>query len=308
MNDTTIQTDITEALRASGILIALRLTAWHAGKTDRVASEEVETSNNARTGSVRVVKNLLAGADSRLRAVHTLDQHIRLSYRAATRPWQRAGQEDQGGPRLLPNVSFVDFMKRMGGLARKRTDLVGVLVENWDADVTQARTNLGLLADSNAAYPPADAIASYFTMRLDSSPLPDTAGFGALPQGAAESLAGALRRRSEAHMQNAVRASFEDARGTAERIVRVLGADKPRIHDTLLDEVNETLPALRGFTTVARAAGMTDDADRLQELHDLLDQAVHGLDTKALRKSETSRTYVLASAKNVTDKLATWGF
>jgi hypothetical protein len=223
-----------------------------------------------------------------------------------TRPWHRSGTGDEGGHRLLPNVSFFNYMQTMSKLNRDRVALVQAVVDNWDADVAAAVSNLGQLANPGD-YPTKTQLAAFFTMRLEYQPLPDAGGYSALPGSAATLLSNALAKRAEDHMKNAVQATFKEARATAERLLRILSADTPRIHDPLLDDARAILPSLQGFASVARSCGLGGDADRMEELHDLLAGAVKGLDTKTLRKSEASKKELADTAREMTDKLTAWG-
>ena len=59
----------------------------------------------------RAIKNLLAGADEPLKAVHAAFAAVRARYYAFTLPWvSDPHAERQHGPRLLPNALLDQFV------------------------------------------------------------------------------------------------------------------------------------------------------------------------------------------------------
>jgi hypothetical protein len=291
--------DITQAVRDTAILADISVSTWSGERSDRKVMDKVAAEAGA-TGEVgRVIKNLMAGADTRLKEARSAFVAFRSAHYELTLPWvSDPHAARQGGPRLLPNALFDRYMTAMA--ARKRTaDMArDVMLDAYPADIVVAQQTLGGLAKADD-YPPVDEIRRAFRVSFDFEPVPSAGGFKGLPQGTLDKLSARLEAKQSAMVAAANEHSWGQVRERVEHLLERLATPDKTVHESTAMAVIELPGLLSGWN-------ITEDP-RLAEIASDLTDMVDGLTIKALRKDAAVRANIVEQASAVSNKLASWG-
>lgn len=299
MTDNT-QDLISQSMRESATLVSLTARVWSGTANDKKAVMEMAEAAGAKRGDVgRFAKNLLAGVDTKLKAVHAAVGAGRTTHYHMTLPWSSAGDDQvRRGPRVLPNALFMQYAKRMG---QHRNDVRAKLdqfISAYPKLVEDAAENLGGLYDERM-YPDANTIVRKFGFDFEFMPIPASTDFKGLPPQVLEQLGNNIEKRVNRRVEGAMQEAWSRTRQTVEHMVERLSGDEPKkFHDTLVTNARELCDLLK-------ALNITNDPN-LEEIRRDIEQGLVGHDAKELRKSETVRKGVASEAQRILDKMASW--
>lgn len=291
-------TDVTQAIRESAMLADITISMWNAERTDKAALEQLKQQAGA-TGDVgRVVKNLLAGADAKLKEVRSAFTAVRTRHYELTLPWvANPHAERQRGPRLLPNLLFEQYLTDLSTRRRSAYQVLDEFIADLPNYVAQARANLGSLAD--AIYPSPDQVKAQFRIHFDFEPLPAGADFKGLPDHTLERLAKALQAKQQRMAAAATKAMWDEAKARIGHIVDRLSSPENDFKSSTIENVRELITLLPGWNLT----GAFEVSEVVADIKYMLD----GVDRKAIVKDVTLREDVANRAKAVADKLSRWG-
>ena len=292
------QTDVIQAVRESAMLADITISTWSAERSDRTAMDQLARDAGA-TGNVgRVVKNMLAGADGKLKDVRSAFTTVRTSHYALTLPWvSDPHAQRQTGPRLLPHLLFERYLDTLSKQRRAAYQLLNEFLAEYPDLILRAQGNLGTLAD--ATYPTVDEVKAQFRIHFDFEPLPAGAAFRGLPDHTLERLATALHNKQQRMIDQATAAMWTEAKERVGHIVERLSDPESRFKVSTIDNVRELVTLLPGWNI----AGDPAVSEVVEDIKTMLD----GVDAKALRDNITTRSDVADKAKAVVDKMTSWG-
>ena len=291
--------DVTEAVRSTAILADLSISMWSAQRTDAKVSQEVKVNAGAVGNTGRYVKHLLAGADASLNATRSAYSAARAAHYALTLPWtSNPNAERVAGPRLLPNLLFERYITEMSALKKVAREKRDEFLLEYPQLIEQAQANLGGLAKADD-YPSVDEIRRLFKLEFDFHPIPDRGGFANLPGDALEALGKQLHAKQRTAIEAAPGAMWARAKKVVEHFVERLADTEGRFNASAMEGVRELITLLPGFDVAhdPRVATVVSD------ITSMLD----GIDSRSIRKSDSTRTEVLTQAQAVVNKLNSWG-
>jgi hypothetical protein len=301
MNDVTVG-DLTQAVREAAMLASVSISVWEASKTDAGLLAEVKQRHGA-TGDVgRVIKNMMAGVDAPLKAVHSAFFAVRSKHYEMTLPWVADPHAPrQRGPRLLPNMLFQNYSMEVTTLRRAAMAQLDAFLAEYPTLVTKAQANLGGMADS--VYPSADRIKQLFRIHFDFEPIPAGAAFKGLDDHMLERLSLGLQKKQQRQITDALGAMWAQARDRLAHLFDRLGfndkGEPIEFKEATVDNVRELL-------TLLPAWNLTGDP-RVSEVTAKIKELLDGVDAKALRKNMALRADVRAKVKTVIDRMTEWG-
>lgn len=290
--------DLSEAVRATAMLADVSISLWGAERSDTKIMDKVKSDAGAVGNVGRVVKNLLAGVDGSLKDTKSAFNAVRSQHYAFTLPWVSDPHADRArGPRLLPNVLFDRYLTAMSLKRREAMAALDKFIAEYPDLVTQARANLGTLAD--VSYPDAAEVRSSFRVTFDFEPIPAGTAFRGLSPTMLDKLSKSLASKQERMVVAASGAMWTQVRERVAHITERLTDPKTVFRESTVDSVRELLVLLPGWdlTGDPRVAEVVSDISRM----------LSGVDGKTLRKSETVRADVADQARGLVDKMAGWG-
>ena len=240
-------------IRNFGTLVALRTWRWVGKVSDRQAAIDQAIKAGATSGAYETKKNLLAGADIRLKAISQHMAHARTVHYGFTLPWSVSSIDATGnrtGSRLLPNVLFEDYVTAIETVKADVLAAVQDFVSHYESDLKMAEEHLGdaFVADE---YPCADEIAGHFGMTWDFSPVPIATDFDNLQKQQADTLAQSLAERTTLMVENAMQDIRARLHNSLAHIRDRLRADKPRLYRSMIYNVQELCRQLQAGNIVA---------------------------------------------------------
>lgn len=290
--------DVIQAVRESAMLADVSISMWNAERSDRDAMEKLKADAGATGNIGRVVKNMLAGADSKLKDVRSAFTQVRMIHYSLTLPWvSDPHAQRQSGPRLLPHLLFNQYVGALSKQKRAAFQLLDEFLADYPSYITQARANLGGLAD--AAYPSEDEVRAQFRIHFDFEPLPAGAQFKGLPDHTIERLAAGLQAKQTRMIETATRAMWQEAKERVGHIVERLSDPETRFKSATIDNVRELLTLLPGWNL----AGNPEVDEVVRDIKTMLD----GVEVKDLRENPTTRSDVADKAKRLVEKMQQWG-
>lgn len=291
--------DVTEAVRSTAILADVTLSLWGAERTDRTIMDNAKAAANAVGNVGRAIKNLLAGADTDLRAVRATFSAVRAQHYVLTLPWvSDPHAERQRGPRLLPNMLFERYMTSMAAKKRAATAALDTFIDSYPEAAVQAQINLAGLANPKD-YPTAAEVRSHFRISFDFEPIASGQGFRGLPPDTMEKLERGLRRKQETMLAGATDAMWTEV---GERVKRL--AD--RMIDPTVAFKSPTVTGVQELTSLMPGWNVACDP-RVAEIIADIERMVGDVTAVTLRDNLVQRADVAAQAEAMTAKLTAWG-
>lgn len=295
----TIIEDMTEAVRATAILVDLSISMWSGELTDRAVGAKVKEDAGAVGNTGRYLKNLLAGCDTKLKAVRAAYALARAAHYNLTLPWVSDPTAQRAiGPRLLPNALFERYLTQMGELQRAAHAARDEFLHDYPALVQQAQANLGDMANPDE-YPTVATIHGAFKLKFDFQPIPATNAFRGLSEGMITKLAAAMERRQLQAVTAAQDAMWERVREGVTHLVGRLEDPDTRFKEASVEAVRELITLLPGFNC-------TDDP-RITEVTQNITEMLDGITAKDIRGDARLRQDVVTKARAITEKLTSWG-
>lgn len=292
------RTDVAQAVRESALLADVTISIWSAERSDKTLMDKLKSDAHAVGNVGRVIKNMLAGADGRLKDVKSAYEAVRLIHYKFTLPWVADPHAaKQTGPRLLPLKLFDDYMSALSDQKRKATALLETFLGEYPTLIEQARGNLGDLAD--ATYPTADAVRGSFRIALDFNPIPLGKDFSGLDNHALERLSKNLQIKQK-HMLAAAQADmWARVRDRVERLVGRLSDPEAKFHASTVENLRELIGVLPAFDIAGDP--------RVNEIVEDIGKMLDGVDAEKLRQDGSLRTDTARRGREVAEKLNSWG-
>lgn len=298
-NQSITHEDLSESIRSTALLADLTLNLWGAEKTDRVLTEQMREDAGAVGNVGRVIKNLLAGADTSLRATRAAYHQARAQHYALTLPWvANPHAERNTGPRLLPNMLFQRYLEAMSKAKRTAEIQRDSFLYEYPSLILQAQANLAGLANPSD-YPSVDEVRACFNIAFDFEPIPTGQAFKGLPEHFLNKLSASLERKHTRMLEGSQRAMWEAVRSRVGHMVDRLSDQDAPFKAATVENVRELLSLLPAWD-------MTGDPRAAEVVQDI-NQMLHGVDARDLRKDAFARQDVAKQARAVTDKLSQWG-
>jgi hypothetical protein len=274
----------------SAMLVELNISVWTASKTDKTATAQVTSDNNADSKAAKVSKNLLAGTAKR-KEIADFTAQCRLWHAARTLPWS------DKGARLLPITLFLDYKAEANKRQQQFNAMVDEFIAEYPALVGVAQQHMGSLFDVND-YPDANTVRDKFGFRMVFTPLPESGDFRLdLPAQEMEEIKQQYDSSYGERVNDAMRNAWDQLHGMLEGMVAKLhdpadGDEKQkRYHDTFL--TNAT--ALCGMLTHLNVTG----DEKLEQARRDLERVMSGVDMSDIRGSSFVRDDVKAKLDKI---------
>jgi hypothetical protein len=290
--------DMIQAVRESAMLADVSVSVWNAEKSDRGAMDDLKARAGATGNIGRVVKNMLAGADTKLKDVRSAFTAVRTLHYGLTLPWVADPHALRAtGPRLLPHLLFERYLMSLSKQRNVAINLLNDFLVDYPSYVVQAKANLGTLAD--VTYPTADEVKAAFRVHFDFEPLPAGASFKGLPDHTIERLAGALEAKQKRMVAAATAAMWDEAKERIGHICAKLGDPEAKFKASSVENVRELITLLPGFNMT----GLPEVDEVVADIKAMLDK----VDAVKLRDNALCREDTAVAAKKIADKLTSWG-
>lgn len=288
---------IVDALRQVGMLVRVTCTAPGTLKTDKRASEEADTAKKAKRGTASMKVRIMNGIDE--------DKEVRKLQREAievldhrTTPW---GQDSQ---RLLPNGSFMDFIKRFTAIKERIEELISTIEMNADTICAKANAAKGEF-DVDDLKP--DDLIGVYSISIEFQEIP-AAHFPGMPPQAQEWLSEQYAKRAEVRYQDGLKLGFARLLKPMSDMVERLEAyekaqaagkgEKARgegsFRDTLTENVKEAVESLSSFN-------LLNDPDLKEFTNSLI--LFQNVNAKDLRSDAQLRAGVKTKAQETIERL-----
>lgn len=272
--DTITQQDIGDVLANMAMLATFTSYSWTGEASDAGAVEDVRLAKGAK-GDVGVFrKKLLANHDGLLKDVERVisaayRDHVRL-----TSSWA----DGKGGPRMLPNAGFTEYLQTMHEHKTKLAVAVQALAAGWDDAVAKAKVDLGQLAQG-INFPTSVEIASHrFGVDFNIEPMPGGKGFPGLPPQFAMALEQRLVAKTKERMAAAIAELWNEIRTILSRYHNQTRPDG-KIYETTVTEILGMPQRIRTFNVVGDA--------KLEAVAALVQERLGAYDLKSLKQEQT---------------------
>jgi hypothetical protein len=282
-------------------LVTFNTRRWSAKVRDKQAARDAATASGADEAAFEAKKNLLIGADEKLRRIHKVADAARLKYYEMTLPWTSTGVDEAGkrtGARLLPNTLFFDFTEHMARYKQEMNSAIDAFVPEYPALVEQARQKLGTRFDI-LEYPNADSIRGHFDLSFDFQPVPLGVDFKGLPAQQIKALSRAIEEKTERQLENAMQDLWLRLHAAATKMVERLSHPDKVFHNTLVLNIESVAMQLKHLN-------VTNDP-RVEDIRRYVAKNLCGLSVEDLRKKPTVRVQAAANAQTVLDMMAKAG-
>lgn len=293
-----VKEGLVESLRATAMLADVTVGVWSGERSDADAMKKLAADAGA-TGNVgRVIKNLMAGADERLKQTKSAFAAVRAAHRSLTQPWPSQAHTDRlNGPRLLPNILFETYVSTVGAAKSHASQTLETMLEHYEMDKTKAIENLNGMAKEED-YPSTDELRRLFYARIDFEPLPAHTGFTNLPPHFASKLAETLRQKQERLMLSAQDYLWRTLRERVEHGALKFGDPEARFKNTTIEGLVELPGLVRGWNVLRDA--------RADEAASMVEEAMRGVTPKSIRKDDTLRAVAGSRLQDVVRRLDEW--
>lgn len=270
-------------IRNFGTLVSLSNRRWHAKVKDRKAAKDAADASGADQESFEARKRLLVGADEKLRTVHRAIDAARLDHYRMTLPWSTVGVNDIGkraGARLLPNSLFFDYTQMMGKHKVEMLEALDEFTTAYPSLIAIAQQKLGTAFNQNE-YPSPATIESHFDLSFDFDPIPTGSEFQGLQDAQVEKLAGALKRKTQKKLENAMQDAWQRLYDDVSHAAKTLTNPDAMFHYTLFGK-------LQDHATMLSHLNVTSDK-RIEEIRGLINTKLCKHDVKDIRKDDALR-------------------
>ena len=287
--------DIADTLdiRNYATMAKLRIRKWHARVKDKRVARDTAHAEGASDQAFSVYKKLLAGAEEKLKKVHSVIDSARMRHYEMTLPWSTTGVDETGrrdGPRLLANTLFMEYVAIMGTAKMETEAALDDFVEVYPALIEVARGSLGKSFDETQ-YPPPSQIRDRFALDFDFQPIPTGVDFKGLPQQQIDALKSRMDHNMRQCLENAMRDVWQRLHTVVSHMAERLGDPNKTFHDTLVTNV-------RGEVALARHLNATGDA-KLSKITQDIEESLCETDADILRKDGVRRAFVAQSARDI---------
>jgi len=281
-------------INSASVLIELRISVWTARKKDKAASAKVARDSGASAKAGNYNKNLLAGC-TELEDLKKFVGNARNEHYAMTVPWSDMGM------RLIPTSAFFDYINHMTGLEQEFWRLYKLFEDAYQWRTSTAMAELGNMFDHNE-YPSVDDIRRKFGWSLSKQPLPESGDFRLdIPNEQQEILKREYDEFYGAQIQSAVNDVWARLKKNLDTVLRQLSPKDEldakgnqkynKLYDSVFDTSLDLIRMMRDFN-------LTGDT-RMTQVADQLENALYGVNTDALKNSESLRLEKQQEVKDI---------
>jgi hypothetical protein len=216
-------------LQDQAMLANVIICMWTARKHDKTVSQEVDKIHSSKDGG-RYNKILIDPL--LLRPLITHAGRVRSYHYQQTLPW------GDNGDRLLPAVSYMEYLREIGRLTSENERLVEEFVKQYPTIVNDAAARLGSLYDPKD-YPRVDEIASRFSIKSVLMPIPSTADFRIdVPTEALDEMKATMQSQIDNMVVRAEKECWSRLYDSLSHLSEVLDREKTPIRANLLESVH----------------------------------------------------------------------
>jgi len=284
-------------IRNFGTLVSLSNRRWHAKVKDRKAAKDAADATGADAESFEARKRLLVGADEKLRKVHKAIDAARTDHYRMTLPWSTVGVNDIGkraGARLLPNTLFFDYAELMGKHKAEMTAALDEFVAAYPTLIAISQQKLGGAFNQNE-YPSPAVIESHFDLSFDFDPIPTGSEFQGLQDAQVEKLAGALKRKTQKKLENAMQDAWQRLFDDVSHAATTLANPDANFHYTLFDKLQQ-------HATMLSHLNVTGNSE-IEVIRKMVENKLTKTDLKDVRKDDALRKLLADHAKEIVDRM-----
>lgn len=286
------------SISSSAMLVQLNISTWTARKKDKAASAKVARDSGASAKAGNYNKNLLAGC-TELEDLKKFVGNARNTHYAMTLPWSDMGL------RLIPTSQYFDYQNTMTDLEHEFRRLYQDFEDAYQWRTSTAMAELGAMF-SHDDYPPVEDLRRKFGWSLAVQPLPDAGDFRLdIPNEQQE----VLKQQYDSFYRGAIESAMDDIwarlHKNLETVLRQLSPKDEldekgnqkynKLYDSVFDTSLELIRMMRDFN-------LTGDT-QMTAIADQLEDALYGVNTDALKASETLRLDKQQQVKDIISKL-----
>jgi len=282
------------SISSSAMLVQLNVSVWTARKKDKAATAKVAREAGASDKAGTYNKNILAGC-TELEDLQRFVGNARNDHYAMTAPWSDMGL------RLIPTTAFFDYVNHMTGLEQEYWRLYKLFEDAYQWRTSTAMAELGNMFDHNE-YPPVDEIRRKFGWTLSKQPVPESGHFSLdMPNEQQEMLKREYDEFYGAQLQGVANDIWSRLKKNLETVLRQLSPKDEfdangnqkynRLYDSVFDTSLELIRMMRDFN-------VTGDT-RMTAIADQLENTLYGVNTDALKNSESLRLEKQQEVKDI---------
>lgn len=270
----------------SAMIVTLTVHCWTARKQDKSVAKKVDDMHGAKDAG-RYNKLLID--KEHLDPLQSLANTIRNEHYKLTLPWM-----DTGG-RLLPSKLYMDWREKMQDLREQYRMAVDKFVERYERElIGEARKRLGSLYNP-ADYPRGADLRVKFGVEHDVMPVPTGNDFRVdIDEAERKRIQDEITDRMADRQREAMADAWARVRACVSTIYERTSADKPRIHDSLMDNAQELLRLLPGLN-------VADDPELTAVAEAIAKHLI--VDTIKVRNYATTRRSLAIAAKDILDRI-----
>ena len=284
---------------SSAVLVELQISTWTARKKDKAATAKVAREAGASAKAGNYNKNLLAGC-TELEDLKKFVGNARNDHYAMTAPWSDMGL------RFLPtaNGAFFNYINHMTGLEQEYWRLYKLFEDEYSwriSNMLAQQKELGTMFDQSE-YPPVDELRRKFGWTLSKQPVPESGHFSLdIPNEQQEILKREYDEFYGAQLRGVANDIWSRLKKNLETVLRQLSpkdefdANGNQKYNKLYDSVFDTSLSL---ITMMRDFNVTGDT-RMTMVADQLENALYGVNTDALKNSESLRLEKQQEVKDI---------
>lgn len=270
------------------MVVNLQISVWSGYKLDKGMTQKVTSEANAASDAARVNKHIVPKES--LKEIITAQGALRTHFYTNTLPW------GDNGDRLLPRLSFMDFMQAHGKLNEEFNNAVDNFVhEKYLRARDQAEFRMGEMFRSED-YPEPEQLRRRFAVNLDIHGVPTGHDFRVDMD---TNTVDMLRKQIEEKNQERVTSAMRDV---WDRLADVLGHFANKMSDDSVFR-DSTVKNLEELVDMLPALNVTGDPQLEQIRQDITDTLI-GYTPKDLRKDMAVRQAAAQESKRIIDQMS----
>lgn len=270
------------------MVVNLQISVWSGYKLDKGMTQKVTSEANAAADAARVNKHIVPKES--LKEIVTAQGALRTHFYTNTLPW------GDNGDRLLPRLSFMDFMQAHGKLNEEFNNAVDNFInEKYLRARDQAAFRMGEMFRTED-YPEPEQLRRRFAVNLDIHGVPIGRDFRVDMDSATLDM---LRQQIESKNQERVTAAMQDVWS---RLAEVLGHFATKMADDSVFR-DSTVKNLEELVDMLPALNVTGDP-KLEQVRQDINNTLIGYTPKDLRKDTAVRQAAAQESKRIVDQMA----
>lgn len=221
------------------MVVNMQISTWSGHKLDKSMSRKVTSDAKADADAARVNKHLVPKES--LKEIITAAGSLRTHFYDRTLPW------GDNGDRLLPRLSFTDFMTEHGRLTQEFDNAVENFInEKYLAARDQAEFRMGEMFKSDD-YPEPDQLRQRFSVNLDIHGVPTSKDFRVdMDKATVDMVRQQIEKKTQERVTNAIRDVWARLADTLGHFANKMADDSVFRDSTVknLEDLVDMLPAL----------------------------------------------------------------